>query len=72
MTGIWIYTLASVIVVSLMSFVGVIAISSNRGRVQQTVFIMVSLAVGAMFGDVFIHLLPQAFASTSMTLATSI
>ncbi len=72
MTGIWIYTLASVIIISLTSFVGVIAISSNRNRVQQTVFILVSLAVGAMFGDVFIHLLPEAFASTSTTLATSV
>lgn len=71
-TGIWLYTLASVIVISLASFVGVIAISSNRAGVQQAVFIMVSLAVGAMFGDVFIHLLPQAFATTVNTVATSV
>ena len=57
----WVCALASVVGVSLASFIGIVAISSNAARVQQTIFIMVSLAVGAMFGDVFIHLLPQAF-----------
>ncbi len=60
-TMVWVCTLSSVAVVSLTSFIGIVAISSNAERVQQTIFIMVSLAVGAMFGDVFIHLLPQAF-----------
>ena len=72
MTHVWLYTLASVLVVSLVSLIGIVAISSNRARIQQTVFVMVSLAVGAMFGDAFIHLLPQSFAAAEATLATSI
>lgn len=66
---VWVWTLVSVTVVSLASFIGIVAISSNSGRIQQTIFIMVSLAVGAMFGDVFLHLLPQAFSGSSAATA---
>lgn len=66
----WFCALASVVIVSLASFIGIVAISSNARRVQQTVFILVSLAVGAMFGDAFIHLLPQAFKLPGSTLTT--
>jgi len=51
----WIWTMASVVVVSLTSFIGVVALSSNHTRTRHVVFVMVSLAVGAMFGDAFIH-----------------
>ncbi len=65
MTPAWSYALASVIGLSGVSLIGITLISSNRTRVQQFVFIMVSLAVGAMFGDTFIHLLPESFRSAS-------
>ena len=68
----WCWTLVSVTIVSLASFIGIVTISSNRLQVQQVVFVTVSLAVGAMFGDTFIHLLPQAFKSTTAPLATSL
>ena len=68
----WIWTMASVVVVSLTSFIGVVALSSNHTRTRHVVFVMVSLAVGAMFGDAFIHLLPQAFEHTASTSATSL
>ncbi len=61
----WLYALGSVFVVSLVSLIGLTLISLNEERVQQVVFLTVSLAVGAMFGDVFIHLLPQVFADPS-------
>lgn len=72
MGWIWCWTLLSVILVSLVSFIGVVAIASNGPRLQQVVFVMVSLAVGAMFGDVCLHLLPQAFGSSGATVATSL
>ena len=72
MRWIWCWTLTSVVVVSLSSFIGVVAISSNAIGVQRAVFVLVSLAVGAMFGDAFIHLLPQAFKAPDATIATSL
>jgi zinc and cadmium transporter len=34
---------------------------NQRTRLKQIIFVMVSLAVGSLFGDAFIHLLPEAF-----------
>ena len=68
----WGYALASVLVVSLVSLIGVVAISLSQQRLEHAIFLMVSLAVGAMFGDVFIHLLPSAFHSAEATLPTSL
>lgn len=69
----WGWALASVCAVSLLSFSGVlIALVFNRRKVQPLVFIMVGLAVGAMFGDTFIHLLPESFERFSSPLATSL
>ena len=68
----WWYTLTSVVVVSLASLIGIVTVTSSRLQIQRVVFIMVSMAVGAMFGDVFLHLLPQSFKSSGATLATSL
>lgn len=69
---IWCCALVSVLVVSLASFIGAVTLLSNRIQIQQVVFVTVSLAVGAMFGDAFIHLLPQSFRSADAPLATSL
>jgi zinc and cadmium transporter len=53
--------LVSVVLVSLLSLVGVAFISISEPRLKQIIFVMVSLAVGSLFGDAFIHLLPEAF-----------
>ena len=59
----WLYALASVILVSLLSVIGAVFISIRERNLKQIVFVLVSLAVGSLFGDVFIHLLPEAFES---------
>ena len=59
----WLYALGSVIAVSLIALLGIVTIALSERRLQQLIFLMVSLAVGAMFGDTFIHLLPEAFQS---------
>lgn len=69
----WAWTLASVFSISLLSFLGVLAtFAFNRQRLQPLVFILVGLAVGAMFGDTFIHLLPESFERSASPLATSL
>jgi zinc and cadmium transporter len=58
----WLYSLASVVLVSLLSLLGIAFVSVSEERLKKIIFVMVSLAVGSLFGDAFIHLLPQAFA----------
>jgi zinc and cadmium transporter len=47
--------------VSLLSLIGIAFISMSEQRLKQVIFVMVSLAVGSLFGDAFIHLLPESF-----------
>ena len=70
MPWMWACALASVFLVSLTSLIGIVVISSDTRRVQRIVFVLVSVAVGAMFGDVFIHILPEVFTSPHASLVT--
>lgn len=65
-------TLGSVILVSLLSLVGVVTLSLNRQRLQKVLIFLVAFAVGALFGDVFIHLLPESFDKIGANLTTSL
>ena len=57
----YIYSLGSVIIVSLISFVGVFTLSLKREKLRKYLFLLISLAAGALIGDAFIHLIPEAF-----------
>lgn len=59
MLDVWIYTLASVLVVSIVSLVGVLMLSIKAEKLKRLLIYMVSFAAGALFGDAFIHLLPE-------------
>lgn len=61
MFPLYIYTLASVFVVSLVSLLGVFALSLKEDALRCIIFVLVSLAAGALLGDSFIHLIPKAF-----------
>ncbi len=63
MNSIWINSLVSTIFVSLISITGIIFLTLKGGKLQGIVFILVSLAVGALLGNVFFHLLPESFES---------
>ena len=56
----WIYSLISVAIVSLISFAGVLTLSMKEEKLRKALLYMVSFSAGALFGDVFIHLLPEA------------
>ncbi|MFH0867974.1 MAG: ZIP family metal transporter [Candidatus Woesearchaeota archaeon] len=58
MLDVWIYTLVSVLIVSLISFVGILTLSVKVERLKKILLYMVSFSAGALFGDAFIHLLP--------------
>ena len=72
MTNIWLYTLGSVLAVSLISLVGVVTLALNQERLKTSVLFLVSFAVGGLFGDALIHLLPEAFAELGFNLTTSL
>jgi len=55
------YTLLSVLSVSVVSFIGVLTLVLKRNLLNKCIFILVSLAVGALLGDVFIHIIPEAY-----------
>lgn len=61
----YIYALVSTVMVSLVSLVGVFTLSLNEAFIRKYVFFFVSLAVGALLGDAFIHLIPEAIAQST-------
>lgn len=53
------YIFGSVVLVSLVAFVGALGLALNRGLLRRIVFGLVSFAAGAMFGGAFLHLIPE-------------
>ncbi|MCK9614587.1 MAG: ZIP family metal transporter [Candidatus Omnitrophica bacterium] len=68
----WVYSLVSVIIVSLISLIGVFTLSLKKNFLQKILLFLVSFAVGGLFGDAFIHLLPEAFKELGANLTTSL
>ncbi|MFA6076458.1 MAG: ZIP family metal transporter [Candidatus Paceibacterota bacterium] len=58
---IYIYALLSTVIISLVSLVGVFSLSVKEEFIRGYIFLFVSLAVGSLLGDVFIHLIPKSF-----------
>ena len=56
---------------SLTSLVGILFLSMNEERLKRMVFVLVSVAVGALFGDVFIHILPELYKNSISPLTIS-
>lgn len=68
----YIYALLGVVVVNLVSLVGVFTLSIKEETMRKYIFLLVSLAVGALLGDAFIHLIPEAFETSSNPLTVSL
>lgn len=63
----FIYAIISVLLVSLISLIGVLTIPVSDKRVKNFLLYFVSFSVGALLGDVFIHLLPEIAEETGFT-----
>ena len=72
MSEVWIYTLASVFLVSVISLVGILALSLKDKILKKLLVIIVSFSAGALLGDAFIHLLPEIVESEGFTLSISL
>jgi len=59
-TVVWLYTLASVVIVSLISLVGVLTFSLKEEDLQKILLYLVSFSAGGLFGHAFIHMIPEA------------
>ena len=72
MIDVWIYTLVSVLIVSLISFVGILTFSIKADKLKKILLYMVSFSAGALFGDAFIHLLPEVVKEAGFRLDISL
>lgn len=57
----YLYAFISVAGVSLISLVGLFFLSLKEEVLKKFTFLFMSIAVGALLGDAFIHLIPEAF-----------
>ena len=72
MATIWLYSLLSVTLVSLISLIGIFTLPVNEKKLRSFLIYFVSFAAGALFGDVFIHVLPETTAEHGFTLSVSL
>lgn len=71
MTTVYLYTFGSIAVVSVLSLTGILLLSFREVFFRKYIPLIISIAVGALLGDAFIHLIPEALVgdnTTSMSL----
>ena len=72
MVSIFLYTIISVLIVSLISLLGILSISIKPKKLQKILIYLVSFSAGALLGDAFIHLLPEIVEKNGFTLTISL
>jgi len=55
------YALLGAFLVSLVSLIGIATLSIRVDTMQRTMHLFIGLAAGALLGDAFVHLIPEAF-----------
>lgn len=72
MFSVILYTILSVIIVSLVSLVGVFSLFLKKVNQKAFLLILVGLSAGTLFGDAVLHLLPKAVEERGFTPAVSL
>ena len=72
LNAILIYTLLSVFIVSLISFIGVLTLSIKVEKLKKVLIYLISFSAGALLADAFIHLLPELIEGRTFTLSISL
>ncbi len=67
MTTVYLYTFGSIAVVSVLSLTGILLLSFREVFFRKYIPLFISIAVGALLGDAFIHLIPEALANDNTT-----
>jgi len=63
----WLLGLLSVVVASAVSTVGIFTLWINESKLRKVLLYLVSFSVGSLFGDAFIHLIPEATRENGFT-----
>lgn len=71
MNDAYLFSFLSVSGVSLLSLLGAITLFFNKPFLRKILIFIVSISAGAMFGDVFIHLLPEISKKSEFNLSVS-
>lgn len=70
--AVWMWALGSVLLVSLVSFVGIAVLSKKSEHLKKLLLFFISFSAGAMLGDAFIHLLPEIVEEHGFSLQVSV
>ena len=68
----WILGLASVIAISAVSLTGVLVLWLKNKQLEKILLYLVSFSVGGLFGDAFIHLIPEAIEEGGFGISVSL
>ncbi len=66
----WFFPVLSVVVVSLISFVGLFTFSLSNVNLKRLMFVLISFAAGTLLGDTFFHILPELVTDNGFGLQT--
>jgi len=69
---VWVYAIGSVVLVSLISFIGLFLFYWKSRKVRSVLIYFIAFSVGALLGDAFIHLLPEIIGKVGFTFLISI
>lgn len=67
----WTYTILSVIIVSLISLIGIFALLLRQRVLDKIMVYFVSFSAGALLGDAFFHLIPDAYLRSETKMSVS-
>jgi len=70
--SVWLYSIFSVLIVSLISLIGVFTLGFHNRGINKILVYLVSFSAGALLGDAFLHLLPESVAVSGFTLNLSL
>ncbi|HII88145.1 TPA: ZIP family metal transporter, partial [Candidatus Woesearchaeota archaeon] len=68
----WAWIFLSVLLVSLLSLISIFFLSFKKEFLHKLMAFLISFAAGALLGDAFLHLLPEAVEEAGFTLSLSL
>lgn len=64
-----VYIFGATILVSLISFIGVLTLTVKPAKMEKITILLISLSAGTLLGDSFLHLIPETIESLSSSLS---